>query len=149
MACWGDSGEYMSQTSPSSSLQGVEPEYPFPRRRRRAAAPTTAPSKQTAPWHAGATQGDEQTSPSKSSLQGVNQNTRFLAVSAGNSHNCAIKIDGTMACWGRSADSAEPIRPLAFMASAGTPAFLPSAPEAPTPAPSKPMAPWHAGASEE
>ena len=40
-----------------------------------------------------------------SSLQGVNANTRFLAVSSGDFHSCAIKADETMACWGSSAIS--------------------------------------------
>ena len=40
-----------------------------------------------------------QTDPT-SSEQDVDADTKFLAVSAGNSHNCGIKADGAVACWG-------------------------------------------------
>ena len=46
-----------------------------------------------------------QSSPTESTLeQGgpISKNTRFLAVSAGNSYTCGIKTDNTLACWGRS-----------------------------------------------
>ena len=34
------------------------------------------------------------------SPQGVDANTRFLAVSSGAAHSCGIKANGTVACWG-------------------------------------------------
>ena len=43
--------------------------------------------------------GNSRTSPA-SSPQGVDANTRFLALSAGDFHSCGIKTDNTVACWG-------------------------------------------------
>ena len=43
--------------------------------------------------------GDNRSSPT-SSPQGVDANTRFLSVSAGDRHSCGIKADGAVACWG-------------------------------------------------
>ena len=43
------------------------------------------------------------------SPQGVNADTRFIAVSAGFDHSCGIRADNTMACWGSdSADQTDP-----------------------------------------
>ena len=72
-----------NRTNPEQQSSGCQPEHPLSCRQCWGRL-TTAPSKRTAPWHAGATQSITDTSPT-SSPQGVDQNTRFLAVSTGES----------------------------------------------------------------
>ena len=109
MACWGSSSN--NQNRPTSA-DGVYDNTRFlalsaaggPSDRHGTAGHTCAirADNTMACWGSGVA--DSRTDPT-SSPQGVDANTRFLAVSAGGRHTCAIKADNTAACWGFDDDS--------------------------------------------
>ncbi len=79
LACWGHN-PYGQATPPAGTFTAVTP-----------AMSTPAPSGPTAPWTAGAT---------TPTARPVRRTGTFTSVTAGEVHACALKTNGTLACWG-------------------------------------------------